>query len=576
MFRLLPVQILLAAAGSVNGIVSSYFASNYVGLDAMSAVGLYGPVSMMIGAVSTVLSGGSAIICGRYLGQNEQGKLQKVFSLDLFLTALTAVLFTAVLLAMGMFDLTGIFTQDMSIRPAFNRYLLGQAIGVIPMMVGNQLPMFLAMENKGRRALNASLVYIAVNLALNILFVQTMHMEAFGLALASSLGMWVFMFAEIGHFLSKESNLKITFADIAWKEWTVVLLIGFPGAATYIYQTFRGLAVNRLLEMTAGSAGLSAFAAANNLLGIFWAIPAGMQAVSSLLISVSIGEEDRESLTNVMRGMFRYYVPVMCGVIACIIALAVPLTYIFFKDPSQDVFRYMVSGLRILPLCMPLSIIKMHFTVYGQAADRNGFVNVLSLLDGLICVAGYSWLLKDILGMKSVYAANVLNGVTTTLYIIAYAWFRKKHLPRNMEELMAIPDSFGVPESDRIDVVVQTEDDVVRVSEQIENFCLQKGADKKRSYYAGLAMEEMAGNVVSHGFTKDKKTHSVEMRAVWKEDTVILRVRDDCIPFDPKERAGMLDDADPSRNIGIRMIYGMMQDIRYQYLLGMNVLTVRI
>ena len=178
--------------------------------------------------------------------------------------------------------------------------------------------------------------------------------------------------------------------------------------------------------------------------------------------------------------------------------------------------------------------------------------------------------------MKAVYAANVLNGITTTLYIIAYAWYRNKHMPRDMEELMAIPDSFGVPESDRIDVVVQTEEDVVKVSGQIENFCLQKGADKKRAYYAGLAMEEMAGNVVSHGFTKDKKAHSVEMRAVWKEDTVILRIRDDCIPFDPEERAQVLDDTDPSGNIGIRMIYGMMQDIRYQYLLGMNVLTVRI
>ena len=42
MFRLLPVQILLAVVGAVNGIVSSLFASNAVGVDAMSA----GPTSM--------------------------------------------------------------------------------------------------------------------------------------------------------------------------------------------------------------------------------------------------------------------------------------------------------------------------------------------------------------------------------------------------------------------------------------------------------------------------------------------------------------------------------------------------
>jgi hypothetical protein len=40
-FRLLPIQILLAAVSAVNGIVSSLFASNFIGTEAMSAIGLY-------------------------------------------------------------------------------------------------------------------------------------------------------------------------------------------------------------------------------------------------------------------------------------------------------------------------------------------------------------------------------------------------------------------------------------------------------------------------------------------------------------------------------------------------------
>lgn len=48
MFRLLPVQILLAAASTLNALISSYFASNYVGTDAMSAVGLYGPLNIIL------------------------------------------------------------------------------------------------------------------------------------------------------------------------------------------------------------------------------------------------------------------------------------------------------------------------------------------------------------------------------------------------------------------------------------------------------------------------------------------------------------------------------------------------
>ena len=48
MFRLLPVQIILAGIGAVNGIVSSFFASNYVGVDAMSAVGLFQPFQLFL------------------------------------------------------------------------------------------------------------------------------------------------------------------------------------------------------------------------------------------------------------------------------------------------------------------------------------------------------------------------------------------------------------------------------------------------------------------------------------------------------------------------------------------------
>ena len=76
MFRLLPIQILLAAIGAVNGIVSTYFASNFVGVDAMTAVGIYWPVNTLVATTATVLTGGASILCGKYLGQNEQGKMQ--------------------------------------------------------------------------------------------------------------------------------------------------------------------------------------------------------------------------------------------------------------------------------------------------------------------------------------------------------------------------------------------------------------------------------------------------------------------------------------------------------------------
>ena len=576
MFRLLPIQVILAAVSSINGIVSSFFATNYVGVDAMSAVGLFGPINMLVSAIGTLLAGGSVILCGKYMGRNEQEKMQNVFSLNLLLTTLISVVFIALYVLLGSLDLTGFLTRDEAVRPLFNQYLLGQAIGVFPFLLGMQLPAFLSMENRGKRTMIASIVFIAVNVALNFLFVQVLRMEAFGLALASSLGMWVFTALEAQHFLSGKSHLRITMKNLRWSESGSILATGTPGALTYGYQTLRGLIVNSLLLTFVGSVGISAFATGDNLLRIFWAVPGGMLAVSRLLMSVSIGEEDRQTLTDIMRVMFLRFLPLMGCICVLIIVCAVPLTRLFYHDPAEPVFQMTVWGLRILPICMPLSIICMHFTAYGQASGKQGLVHVLSVLDGVVCVAGFTALLIRAVGMNSVYIANVLNGVVTTLVIIGYAWLRKKRFPRTMDELMVIPDDFGVPEEERMDLTVRSMDEVVTISRQVQQFCLERGVDRRRAYLAGLSMEEMAGNVVDHGFTKATRTHSIDVRVVRKDSDVILRIKDDCVPFDPSERQQLAEGDDITKNIGIRMVFRIARDVQYRNILGLNVLTIRI
>ena len=576
LFRLLPIQILLSAVGSVNGLVSSFFASNYVGVDAMGAVGLYSPLNMLVNAVSTILVGGAVILCGRYMGRNEQEKVQSIFTLELTLSAVTAAVFTAVFLLMGLLDLTGLLTRDPAVRPLFDRYLAGQAIGVLPFMLGNSLAAFLSLENKGRRTITASLVYIAVNVALNCLFVGVLRMEALGLALASSLGMWVFTAVQARYFLTGRSYFRLRSGGLSWGDSGDIFRIGVPGALSNVYQTARGLIVNNLLGVYVGSAGLSAFAAADNLLRIFWSLPVGMMAVSRMLFSVSVGEEDRQTLADVMRVMFSRFLPLMGAVSAGIILCAEPMTRLFFRDPAQSVYMMTVWGLRILPLCMPLSIICMHFTCYGQAVGRPGLVHLLGVLDGVVCVAGFTAVLIRSVGMNSVYIANVLNGLVTTAVIVGSACLQGGRFPRSMEELMAIPHSFGAPEDERMDLSVRSVEDVVSVSERVQTFCLSRGIDGRRACLAGLAMEEMAGNIVEHGFVKDRKTHSADVRVVHKNGEVILRIKDDCVPFDPGERQKMAAGGDITKNIGLRMVFRIARDIQYQNILGLNVLTIRI
>lgn len=576
MFRLLPIQILLSAIGAINSVVSSLFASNYLGVEAMSAIGLYGPLNMFAGAISTMLVGGATILSGKYMGRNEIDNVQNVFALDNTAALLVSGSLAAVYFVLGFFDLTGFLSKDTVTRQIFNPYLIGQAFGVVPMMLANQLAAFLSLENKRKTTTIASLASIAATTLLDVLFLHVLKLGVFGLALASVLGRWVFAGIQAQVYFSGRSQLHFSFRGFRRDEFGEIIKIGFPGAVGYGYQSLRGILVNLMIVHFVGSVGLSALAACDSVMNFFWAIPGGMVAVSRMMISVSIGEEDRQTLADVMRTALFRFVPLMAAVAAFIILMAVPFTCTMYRDPSDPVYSMTIRGFRILPLCMPLSVICMHFTCYGQASGKHVLVNILAALDGVVSVAGFTALLIRAVGMNSVYIANVLNGVVTTLVIVLYSCIRNRHFPKNMEELMVIPKEFGIPESERMDLSLRSMEQVMETSQEVERFCREKGIDERRARYAALFTEEMAGNMVDHGFPKDRWENSVDVRVGHKDGALILRLKDNCVPFDPAERWKMMDPERPEKNLGIRMVYAMAQEIQYQNILGMNVLTIRI
>ena len=576
MLRLLPMQVLMLAVASLNSLISGWFASNYVGESAMSAVGLYAPVQMLIGALGGVLAAGAAILCGEYAGRNEHDKLRSVFTVNVAAAAVIGAALGAALLFLGCSGMTGFFTEDPLIKPAFDSYIRVQAAGVLPYLVLTQMPSYLIMDNRNRRALASGIVFALSNVAFNIIFVCVMRMGTAGLALASVLGTWACLLVEAECFIRGKASVGFSLRAAEWKELPAMIKIGFPGGATYIYQAARGYIVNRLILSYAGENGLAAFTASNVFLLVFWALPAGMLVVSRMMISVSIGEEDRQTLTDVMRVMFARFIPIQCAVSAALCAMAVPLTHLFFHDPSDPVFMMTVWGFRLLPLCMPLSVIYLHFTCYYQASGREKFANFLAVLDGVADVVIVSLVLMPVIGMNGVYLANVANGVITVVLIFAFACVMNRHIPRNMEELMVIPEGFGADPEDRLAFTVRTPSEAAGIAEEIQDFCSRHGADEKKAYAAGLAAEELAENIIEHGFSKDSRDHSIDVRVVCREDGFTLLIKDDCAAFDPVAMRELEDRERDAGRLGLRLAFGMAKDVQYQNILGLNILTIRI
>ena len=574
-FRLLPYQILLIVISAVNGIVDSLYASNMIGKTAMSAIGLFGPLNHFLYAASIMLVSGTQILYCRYLAKDRE-KIHGLLTINLIVTGGLALL-TSLLLALGVLTgATGILVSQEPDLQMLNQYILGQAIGIPALLLGQQLFAFLSLENQSKRTMAASISCFAVNAVLDHLFIVVFPLGTFGLGLSSSIASWVFLAVQVVYYLAGKSEWKFSLHACRWQDAPRIAGLGYPGALSRFVEMFRCLIVNFLVLRYVGSVGLSAFAASNSLLAVIWAVPFGMVAVSRMLFSISIGEEDRRSLIDVLKISQTRGMLLMGCIVALLILLAEPMTRLFYRDPSDPVYQMTVMGFRILPLCMPPAMLSLHFASYTQTMEKRIMSVILPVVDGMVGVVLFSFLLIPPLKMNGLYIANILNGILCFIVIAAGAWIILKRCPRTLEDLMAIPVGFGVPADKRIDITVRSMEEVMNVSRQITDFCSEQGIDPRRTFLAGLCMEEMAGNVVTHGFSKDTKQHSADIRVAYKGDEIILRIRDNCRAFNPSEWIKVMEPGELGRNVGIQLVWQMASDVSYQNLLGLNVLTIRL
>ena len=534
-FKLLPYHVLLLAISAINGIVDSVYASNEIGKSAMTAIGLFGPFNHFLYAASMLM------------------------------------------VVAAMTGATRAFISKDPDLQMLNDYIFGQAIGIPALVLGQQLFSFLSLENQRKLTMVASIACLAVNTLFDHLFIVVFRMGTFGLGLSTSISFLVFLGIQASFYIRGKSEWKLSLRGCRWVDAGKIVTLGYPGALSRFVEMFRCLIVNALVLAYIGSDGMSSFAASNSVLAVIWAVPFGMVAVSRMLFSISIGEEDRRSLVTVFRIVLTRGMALMALIVAALIFLAEPLTQMFYQDPSDPVYRMTVMGFRMLPLCMPLAVISLAFACYAQAARKKLMSVVLPVVDGFAGVSLTSLFLIPMMKMNGLYLANILNGVICLVVILIFSIAENRRFPRNLDDLMTIPEDFGPTEWDRIDITVREMEDVERVSVRVIDFCRIREIDARRAFFAGLAMEEMAGNVVEHGFTKGRKRpHSIDIRVIHRGDDVILRLRDDCVPFDPGKREQLLMPENREHNIGIQLVYRIAKKVTYQNLLGCNVLTVTI
>ena len=574
-FGMLPVEVLIYAMGFINTLVDGTIAGRFIDPVAVGVVGLYFPMVYIYTAVGNVLLSGSAILCGRYLGRGEIDRTSGVFSLNLTVAVIIGGVLTAVCLIVPGF-IVAILGAGPDLKAELAKYVMGFAFGIIPMLLAQQIASFLQMERQSKRGYIGIAGMIISNVLLDILFVAILDMGIWGLALATSLSNWTYFLLLVPYYFTSKAQLKYKISNILWRELPELLKIGFPGALLVACIAVRAMVLNRILLVNAGTAGVAALAAFNMVYGFFIAFCLGNGAVFRMLTSVFVGEEDKASMKAVLKLVLTKGLAMSCVIGVIVFVTAAPISGLFFADHTLQVYVLTKQLFQIYAFCIPLILICQVNTNYFQTMGHGKFVNVLSVVDGFFSMIIPSLILAPILGALGVWLANPIGILITILMAPLYEIIYWKRIPHGLDEWMMLKPDFGVADEDCLDIAIHDMTEVTQTAERVQGFCKAHNTDSKVAYCSALCLEEMAGNVVAHGFNKDKKKHSLNVKVAYLKDHVLLRIKDDCIPFDPAEYAELLSEDNPLYNIGIRMVYKIAADVNYQNLLGLNVLTITI
>ena len=568
--QMLTAQILSALTVSVCLLIDSIMIGRFLGVGAIAAYGLANPILLAIGAVSSMLAAGIQMACSRSIGMGSQLETNRGYSTAIALAAglslagmAAVLLFTAplaTLLGAGVEGELFDSTRD---------YLRGFIIGTPGSMGCLILVPFLQMGGQSALLIAAVLTMTLTDVALDLLNALVFHGGMFGMGMASSLSYYAAMLVGAFYFLSKRCVFRFSFRLFSLRKLAELFRGGIPTVFTMASTVILTFVMNKLLLGTGGSDAVAAYSVIMSVGNAANCVATGTGGVALTLSGMLYHEEDRTGLRLLLGTMARRTTLLGLCVSALLAAFAPACVGLFIADAgaTQDMA---VLGLRLftgglLPCCL-ISALKNCY----QGTGRIGLTEMISLCEGAVlpCIAALA--LSRLWGTTGAWLFYICGEWTALLGISLIVWIRARRVRLDAGDYLLLLRDFGVPPEGMLERDIQTLVEVGDAAREARAFCRNQGQGEAFCERVGLCVQQVAGNIVTHGFAGGAGRHLL-MRLQNKGDRWVLRFRDDCAAFDPVRHAAQSPDKVGS---GLRLMAELSDEIRYTYSLNLNNLTL--
>ena len=557
--------VLMVMAMQLGNIVDSILVSNIIDIDGMTAISLSLPVLYFAQIIGFAIGVGGAVTISVMLGKRQIKEASGVFSVCMVADVALSLIFSALAPVVSS-PLAHFLAQtprlEELLMPYIYMYLLFTPLINVCILVSNVV----TIDNCPKLGASCLVIATVVNLGLDYFFLKYTSLGMYGAGLSTVIGYGVGNFVLIPYFLSKKRMLSINLKEglrqlrMLWQ----VVKAGASQVSFLVMLILQYFVLNSFIQSTLGPDNTAIYSVCMNSVEIVRLFIEGIIGVIQTIAGVLYGEKDYFGIRQLVRRTVKIVAFVVAALMAVFIVFpdAVLTVFSFNKYEIYDSARLCV---RLFSLTFIFFAANRITQVYYQTTLKTTLSTINTVLQGFVYLLPLSILFIGTVGIMGVSVAAALTEALAFFTVCVFRMIQQKRGKLPQKGFLMIPDQDGDSLCDM--TIKSTEQDAVEVSKTLIRSCEENGVPPETASVIGVAAEELAVNISRYGYKKPSLSY-VDINLSKVDGKLLLRVRDDGVPFNPTEYQSGEDDE--FLITGIEMIRRITNKLSYTRVLNMN------
>ncbi len=318
--------------------VDSIVVGNFVGTEALAAVGSTTMICNMVVFFFNGFAVGAGVVIGQFFGSRSMRQLHIAIETTMALTFISCVVFS-VLGVLGVVPMLKFMAVPDDVMPEASLYLRIYFAGISGLLIYNMGSSILRAVGDSIRPLIFLIITSLLNTVLDLLFVIGFHMGIEGVAIATILAQFVSAVIILVLLTRTDDIYKMTWHDLRIDKGLIrrIIEIGLPAGIQMVLTAFSNVFVQSYINFF-GSACMAGWGCYNKLDSFIMLPMQSMAMAATTFVSQNIGAKkvDRANRGTVATLMLTLFVT---GAIAVmIVVFAGPAVRLFTQDENVVAF----------------------------------------------------------------------------------------------------------------------------------------------------------------------------------------------------------------------------------------------